>query len=79
MHVLKSTINLKHNIDNGKYQKVKASLNRGNEGYVPKKSFLKRKLILKFMNDAFDEIFVLTKVSTYLPIQKSSHHLFLRY
>lgn len=61
--MLKNTINIKNNIDIGKYPKVRAFLKRKNEGYIPQKSrVLEKEHIFKFINEAPDEVFLLTKV-----------------
>ncbi|XP_074034595.1 tyrosine recombinase XerC-like [Leptinotarsa decemlineata] len=60
--MLKSTISIKKNI-NIDYPKVRAFLKRKSEGYVPKKSrVLEKEQILKFIQEAPDEKFLLTKV-----------------
>lgn len=67
--MLKTTINIKHNINIGEYAKVRAYLKRKNEGYAPKKSrVLEKEQIAKFIKEAPDDIFLLTKVSLKITI-----------
>lgn len=61
--MLKSTINLKHNIDISKYSKLQAFLKRQSENYVPTKSkILTEEDFSKFLKSAPDNIYLLIKV-----------------
>lgn len=66
--IIKSLININHNIDISKYKKLQALLKRKSEGYVGKKSKIFSPEQLKtFIDEAPDEIYLFIKVSTYLP------------
>lgn len=61
--MLKSTINIKNNIDISRYPKVIAFLKRKSVGYKPKKSrVLNKEQIDKFLSEAEDNIYLMTKV-----------------
>lgn len=61
--MLKSTINIRHDIDISKYMKLKALLKRKSEGYKPKKSkTLNSNQISHFLQNAPDKKYLLTKV-----------------
>lgn len=61
--MLKSTIEIKHKVNIGEYPKVRAFLKRKNEGYTPRKSrVLENQQVLKFLKEAPDDKFLLTKV-----------------
>lgn len=61
--MLKSTINIKNNIDISRYPKVIAFLKRKSVGYKPKKSkVLNKEEIDKFLSEAEDNIYLVTKV-----------------
>lgn len=61
--MLKSTINVKHNINIEKYTKLIAFLKKMRSGYVPKKSrTLEIEDIQKFITDAPDEDYLMLKV-----------------
>lgn len=65
--MLKSTVNLKHNVDMSKYLKLIAFLKRQAENYVPKKSsILTVENFNKFLTSAPDNIYLLIKVSELL-------------
>lgn len=61
--MLKSTINIKHNINIENYTKLMAFLKKAKSGYVPKKSkTLEIEDIDKFIKEAPDEDYLLIKV-----------------
>lgn len=63
---LKSTIKVHENIDISSFTKLTAFLKRKSDGYHPKKSkVLTDNDITTFLNDAPNEIYLATKVSTY--------------
>lgn len=62
--MLKANLILKYNIDISKYSKLIAFIKRQTQGHVPKKSkILLKEEITKFISDAPDETFLMTKVS----------------
>lgn len=64
--ILKSTLNIKHQIDLPKYSKLKSLLKRKSEGYKGKKSKVFSPDELKtFINEAPDIKYLMIKVSTY--------------
>lgn len=65
--MLKSTLNIKHEVDISKYCKLIAFLKRKSEGYTGKKSktFLPEE-IKKFLNEAPDKLYLMQKVSSEL-------------
>ena len=67
--MLKATINLKHNVDIGKYYKVVQFIKRQNEGYIPKKSnVLEKENVIAFLCTAPDHDFLSIKVHKYIKI-----------
>lgn len=65
--MLKTTINIKHNIDLGNYPKLRAFLKRKSDGFQAKKSkTLSAEEVEKFINEAPDDLYLATKVSRYL-------------
>lgn len=64
--MLKSTINIRHEVDISKYYKLIAFLKRKSEGYTGKKSktFLPEE-IEKFLNEAPDQLYLMQKVSCF--------------
>lgn len=61
--MLKATLTIHHNVDIGKYLKLRAFLKRKSECYRPKKSrVLEREQITKFLLEAPDDIYLATKV-----------------
>lgn len=63
--MIKSILKIKKNIDLGKYFKLTSYLKRLNDGYKPKKSkILEKSDIDKFLLEAPDHIYLLTKVAT---------------
>lgn len=61
--MLKSTIQIKDNIDISQYKKLTALLKRQNDGYTPKKSkVLTMGDVMKFLKEASDDKFLLMKV-----------------
>jgi hypothetical protein len=61
--MLRSTLNLKNNIDIRKYPKVCSFLKRASDGYKPKKSkTLTPQQIQEFLTTAPDEKYLFTKV-----------------
>lgn len=64
--MLKSTLNIKHNVDLTKYLKLKAFLKRSADGYVAKKSrTFEKEHVQKFLLEAPDDIYLSTKVSIF--------------
>lgn len=61
--ILKSTVNVKHDIDISKYKKVKAFLKRSSDKYSPRKSMvLTTENIKQFLEQAPDHTHLATKV-----------------
>lgn len=61
--MLRATISTKNNVDISKYTQLQAFLKRKSEGYVPKKSrTFSREEIERFLKEADDKTFLLTKV-----------------
>uniref|UniRef100_A0A6P7H181 Uncharacterized protein LOC114344851 n=1 Tax=Diabrotica virgifera virgifera TaxID=50390 RepID=A0A6P7H181_DIAVI len=61
--MLKSTLNIKNNIDISRYPKVNAFLKRKSIGYKLKKSkVLNKEEIDKFLSEGEDKIYLMTKV-----------------
>jgi hypothetical protein len=81
--MLKSTLYVKKNIDIGKFNKLIMYIKRQTEGHVPKKSkVLEKEQVQKFILDAPNNLFLMTKVSkgfklkcVQWPAKKVSHHL----
>jgi nucleoid DNA-binding protein len=70
--MLKSTLNIKHNINIEKYTKLITFLKRSKVGYVPKKSkTLEIEEIATFINEAPNETYLMIKVSKYCLIRLS--------
>lgn len=68
--MIRSTLNIKHQIDISKYSKVISLLKRKSEGYRGKKSkIFTSEQIEKFINEAPDDKHLLTKVSEILDIE----------
>lgn len=62
--MLKSSIQLRENVDIAQYKKVVALLKCKNDYYVPKKSkILNMENVLKFLTDALDDTYLLIKVA----------------
>lgn len=62
--MLKSTLYVKKNIDIGKFNKLIMYIKRQTEGHVPKKSkVLEKEQVQKFILDAPNNLFLMTKVS----------------
>jgi hypothetical protein len=62
--MLKSTLYIKKNIDIGKFNKLIMYIKRQTEGHIPKKSkVLEKEQVLKFILDAPNNLFLMTKVS----------------
>jgi hypothetical protein len=62
--MLKSTLYVKKNIDIGKFNKLIMNIKRQTEGHVPKKSkVLEKEQVQKFILDAPNNLFLMTKVS----------------
>lgn len=62
--MLKTTINIKHNIDISKFSKLLAFLKRKNDGHKPKKSkVLTGEDVEKFLVEAPDDKYLMMKVS----------------
>lgn len=63
--MLKSTLKLKNNIDISKFNNLIKFIKSQQEGYTPKKSkVLEKHHVEKFISDAPDNIFLMTKVTT---------------
>lgn len=63
--MIKSILKIKKNIDLGKYFKLTSYLKRLNDGYKPKKSkILEKSDVDKFLLEAPDHIYLMTKVAT---------------
>lgn len=66
---LKSTLLINKNVDIGKFSKLLAFLRKKSDGYVPKKSkILSREQILKFVEEAPDHNYLVTKIAVLLGI-----------
>ena len=64
--MIKATLNIKHNVDINKYLKLTALMKRKSDGYIAKKSkILGNDEIKRFLDQAPDEVHLLTKVSSY--------------
>lgn len=62
--MLRSTLILKKDIDISKFNKLIMFIKRQRVGYVPKKSkVFEKEHVQKFISDAPDELFLMTKVS----------------
>jgi hypothetical protein len=67
--MLKLTIKINDNVDITKFSKLFALLKRYSDGYVPTKSkILNNDDIQNFLNTAPDNIYLATKVCSYVPI-----------
>lgn len=65
--MLKSILNIKHNINIETYTKLIAFLKRTKDGYVPKKSkTLEIEEIEKFIKEAPNETYLMMKVSIFI-------------
>lgn len=70
--MLKSMLNIKHNVDIDKYPRIRALLKRRSENYEPKKSkALTGKQIERFIKEAPDFKYLGTKVKTRIENQNS--------
>lgn len=62
--MLRATLNLNHNIDISKFNKLIMFIKRHKEGYMPKKSkILEKEQIQKFIAEAPDSLYLMTKVN----------------
>lgn len=67
--MIKATLNLKHGVDISKFPKLVAFIKRKVEGHVPKKSkVFEKEHVAKFIADAPDHKFLLTKVNINITI-----------
>ncbi|RZC39413.1 hypothetical protein BDFB_014833 [Asbolus verrucosus] len=65
--MLKSTLNIKKNINIEKYPKLISFLKRTKDGYVPKKSkILEIEEVEQFINEAPNDTYLLIKVRNFL-------------
>ncbi|KAJ8935663.1 hypothetical protein NQ318_012825 [Aromia moschata] len=62
--MLRTTINIEHNVDISTYPKLRSFLKRMSESYIPKKSkILTAEELQQFLNEAPDEMYLLIKVA----------------
>jgi tRNA 2-selenouridine synthase SelU len=70
--MIRMMISIKKNVDISKYIQLVAFLKRKSEGYKPKKSsILTKQDVTKFLQEAEDEKWLLTKVNDAIPIINS--------
>ena len=65
--MLKKTLNTRENIDINRFSNLKCLIKNNSKGYKPKKSLVfKWDDIMKFMNNAPNHIYLISKVSIYI-------------